>query len=111
MRPDLRRGHQADRAALLQAALPQRARLRGRQRRQHGDGGALLPAAARPRHRQVRRHRQRHEVNIRELPQPEETVGEVLRHGDRQGHPVHRVLLQGPAAAQYTGLPGHFGRV
>lgn len=55
MRSGERRGTEGDRAPVLQAAVPERARLRGGQRRRHYRAGALVRPASSPRHRQVRR--------------------------------------------------------
>jgi len=106
-----RRGPEGDRAPVLQAAVPERARLRGGQRRRHHRAGAVVRPAPRARHRQVRRERRGPPGAGRELSQPEEAQPPQLRPGHRPRHTAHRVLLPRAAAAQHTRLSDIPGRV
>lgn len=68
MRSGERRGAEGDSAPVLQAAVPERARLRGGQRRCHHGASAVVRPTPRPRHRQVRRERRGPPGTGRELP-------------------------------------------
>lgn len=111
MRSGERRRAEGDRAPVLQVAVPERARLRGGQRRRHHRAGEVVRSAPGPRHRQVRRERRRPPGAGRELSQPEEVEPPELRPGHRPRYTADRVLLPGPAAAQHTGLSDIRGRV
>lgn len=111
MRSGERRGAEGDRAPMLQATVPERARLRGGQRRCDHRAGAVVRPAPRARHRQVRRERRGPPGAGRELSQPEEAQPAQLRPGHRPRHTPDRVLLPGPAAAQHTRLSDIRGRV
>jgi len=106
-----RRGPEGDRPPVLQAAVPERARLRGGQRRRDHRAGAVLRPTPCTRHWQMRRERCRPPRAGRELSQPEEAEPPELRPGHRPGHTADRVLLSGPTATQHTRLPDIRGRV
>jgi len=106
-----RRGTEGDRAPVLQAAVPERARLRGGQRRRHHRASAVVRPAPRARHRQVRRERRRPPGAGRELSQPEEAQPPQLRPGHRPRHTADRVLLSRAAAAHLSRLSDIRGRI
>lgn len=111
VRPGERRGPEGGRAPVLQVAVPERAGLRGGQRRRHHRAGAVVRPAPGPGHRQVRRERRGPARAGRELSQPEEAQPAQLRPGHRSRHSNGRVLLPRPAAAQHSRLPDISGRV
>lgn len=111
VRSSERRGAEGDRATVLQAAVPERARLRGGQRRRHHGASAVMRPAPCARYRQVRRERRWPPGAGRELSQPKEAQPPQLRPGHRPWHTADRVLLPRAAAAQHTRLSDIRGRI
>ena len=107
------RGGDRDCQALLQAALPQRARLRQRQRRCCRAAGKKLRLKVEIGGLgQVRPHRRRPAGALRPLHPPEEGEREGLRDGGRHRGERLGQGLQGAAAVEHPGLHwGHLGRL
>ena len=113
MPSDHRRRRDRDREALLQAALPQRPRLREHQRRRDRAAGEELRVEVEvDRPWQVRPHRLRPQGALGPLHPAEEGERARLRDGGRPRGERHRESLQRVAAAEHPGLHrGHLGLI